>query len=33
VESAGDSATVVANFPGFGRRKILSRYLVKSTGA
>ncbi len=28
IESVGESATVVANFPGFGRRKILSRYLV-----
>jgi len=30
VESSGESATVVAMFPGFGRRKILSRFLVVS---
>ena len=30
VESSGDAAMVVATFPGFGRRKILSRYLVTS---
>ncbi len=30
VESSGESAMVVATFPGFGRRKILSRYLVGS---
>lgn len=30
IENAGESATVTANFPGFGRRKILSRYLVTS---
>ena len=30
VESSGESAMVVATFPGFGRRKILSRYLVSS---
>ena len=30
IESAGESATVTANFPGFGRRKILSRFLVTS---
>lgn len=28
IESGGDSETVTAMFPGFGRRKILSRYLV-----
>jgi DNA helicase-2/ATP-dependent DNA helicase PcrA len=28
IELSGESATVVANFPGFGRRKILARYLV-----
>jgi DNA helicase II / ATP-dependent DNA helicase PcrA len=28
IESGSDSATVTAMFPGFGRRKILSRYLV-----
>ncbi len=28
IEAGGGSATVTANFPGFGRRKILSRYLV-----
>ena len=28
IEAGGESATVTANFPGFGRRKILSRYLV-----
>jgi hypothetical protein len=30
VESSGESAMVVATFPGFGRRKILSRFLVTS---
>jgi len=30
IENAGESATITANFPGFGRRKILSRYLVTS---
>ena len=30
VETSGESAMVVATFPGFGRRKILSRYLVSS---
>jgi DNA helicase-2/ATP-dependent DNA helicase PcrA len=30
VESSGESAMVVAMFPGFGRRKILSRFLVTS---
>ncbi len=28
IESGGESITVIASFPGFGRRKILSRYLV-----
>ena len=28
IEPSGEAATVTANFPGFGRRKILSRYLV-----
>ena len=30
IENGGESATVTATFPGFGRRKILSRYLVTS---